>query len=236
MIPAYIVGTKDISEGVTLGPDDTLFSLNVDGTDYSITLPEGSYTPEELIKQINAGLTAQGAPLVASVEDDHIKISHTLAGEHTIDQVSGGAKDNIFFTERGQLEEKPGRYIKPNSQSGDHIVIKRQIFSSAYLGVNSICISRSKYANKALDRLSHAVDMVSEIRSEFGTMQNRLGYAINNNENMQENTQRAESSLRDTDMTKEMVNFAKCNILQQAGEAMLSQAHQAKERVLMLLQ
>ena len=32
MIPAYIVGTKDISEGVTLGPDDTLFSLNVDGT------------------------------------------------------------------------------------------------------------------------------------------------------------------------------------------------------------
>ncbi len=78
--------------------------------------------------------------------------------------------------------------------------------------------------------------MVSEIRSEFGTMQNRLGYAINNNENMQENTQRAESSLRDTDMTKEMVNFAKCNILQQAGEAMLSQAHQAKERVLMLLQ
>lgn len=236
MIPAYIVGTKDISEGVTLGPDDTLFSLNVDGTDYSITLPEGSYTPEELIKQINAGLTAQGAPLVASVEDDHIKISHTLAGEHTIDQVSGGAKDNIFFTERGQLEEKPGRYIKPNSQSGDHIVIKRQIFSSAYLGVNSICISRPKYANKALDRLSHAVDMVSEIRSEFGTMQNRLGYAINNNENMQENTQRAESSLRDTDMTKEIVNFAKCNILQQAGEAMLSQAHQAKERVLMLLQ
>ncbi len=236
VIPAYIAGTKDISQGVTLGPDDTLFSLNVDGTNYSITLPEGNYTPEELINQINDGFTAQGAPLVASMEDKHIKISHTHAGEHTIDQISGGAKDNIFFTERGELEKKPGRYIKPNSQSGDHIIIKRQVFNTAYLGINSICISRPKYANKALDRLSHAVDMVSEIRSDFGTMQNRLGYAINNNENMQENIQRAESSLRDADMTEEMLNFAKSNILQQAGEAMLAQAHQAKEQVLMLLQ
>ena len=54
------------------------------------------------------------------------------------------------------------------------------------------------------------------------------------NANTQENTQAAESRLRDADMAEEMVNYSKSSILEQAGQAMLAQANQSKQGVLSL--
>ncbi|MBC5681591.1 flagellin, partial [Lachnospira hominis (ex Liu et al. 2021)] len=51
-----------------------------------------------------------------------------------------------------------------------------------------------------------------------------------------ENTQAAESRIRDTDMASEMVEYSKNNILAQAGQSMLSQANQQTQGVLSLLQ
>ena len=45
----------------------------------------------------------------------------------------------------------------------------------------------------------------------------------------------AESRIRDVDMAKEMMEFTKQNILQQAATAMLAQANQAPQSVLQLL-
>jgi flagellin len=50
-----------------------------------------------------------------------------------------------------------------------------------------------------------------------------------------ENLQASESRIRDVDMAKEMMNFTKQNILQQAAQAMLAQANQAPQGVLQLL-
>lgn len=50
-----------------------------------------------------------------------------------------------------------------------------------------------------------------------------------------ENTTAAESQIRDTDMAKEMVAFAKGNILQQAGQSMLAQMNQINQGVLALI-
>ena len=45
----------------------------------------------------------------------------------------------------------------------------------------------------------------------------------------------SESRIRDVDMAKEMTNFTKLNILQQAGTSMLAQANQAPQNILSLL-
>jgi len=50
-----------------------------------------------------------------------------------------------------------------------------------------------------------------------------------------ENTQAAESRIRDTDMANEMVNFTKNQILAQASTAMLAQANSQSQNVLALL-
>jgi flagellin len=50
-----------------------------------------------------------------------------------------------------------------------------------------------------------------------------------------ENLQAAESRIRDVDMAKEMMNYTKLSILQQASTAMLAQANQSPQGVLQLL-
>jgi flagellin len=66
-------------------------------------------------------------------------------------------------------------------------------------------------------------------------VQNRLGHTLNSLSTYQENLVSAESRIRDVDMAKEMVEFTKSQILQQAGTSMLSQANQAPQSVLSLL-
>lgn len=76
---------------------------------------------------------------------------------------------------------------------------------------------------------------ISKGRSQLGAYQNRLEHTIANLDNSAENLQAAESRVRDVDMAKEMMNFSKNNILQQAAQAMLAQANQAPQGVLQLL-
>ncbi len=80
-----------------------------------------------------------------------------------------------------------------------------------------------------------AIEKVSAMRSTLGAVQNRLEHTIANLDTTAENTQAAESQLRDTDMAEEMVTYSKNNILAQAGQSMLAQANQSTQGVLSLL-
>ena len=86
-----------------------------------------------------------------------------------------------------------------------------------------------------LSNIDTAIVNVSAARSTLGSIQNRLEHAVNNISTLQENLQSSESRIRDVDMAKEMVNFTKLQILQQAGTAMLAQANQSSQGVLSLL-
>lgn len=88
---------------------------------------------------------------------------------------------------------------------------------------------------KDIVTLDKAIKKVSEQRSRLGAVQNRLEHTIKNLDNAAENTQAAESRVRDTDMAKEMSKFTKDNILTQAAQAMLAQANQLPQQVLALL-
>lgn len=90
-------------------------------------------------------------------------------------------------------------------------------------------------ANTLIDELDKAIEQVSTQRSKFGAYQNRLEHSIKNLDTSAENLQAAESRIRDVDMAKEMMEFTKNNILQQAAQAMLAQANQAPQGVLQLL-
>ena len=79
------------------------------------------------------------------------------------------------------------------------------------------------------------ISAVSAQRGSLGAIQNRLEHTIANVDNVVENTNAAESRIRDTDMADEMVNYSKNNILQQAGQAMLAQANQSTQGVLSIL-
>ena len=86
-----------------------------------------------------------------------------------------------------------------------------------------------------IEDIDAMIKNVSDARSTFGAVQNRLEHRLANLATYQENLVASESRIRDVDMASEMVNFTKLQILQQAGTSMLAQANQAPQGVLTLL-
>jgi flagellin len=99
----------------------------------------------------------------------------------------------------------------------------------------SVSAADTAFAAITLDNVDEAIKNVSNARSTFGAVQNRLEHRLNNLATYQENLVASESRIRDVDMASEMVNFTKLGILQQAGTSMLAQANQAPQNVLSLL-
>lgn len=100
---------------------------------------------------------------------------------------------------------------------------------------NALDVSTSTNAGNAVTVIQNAIDAVSAERSKLGASQNRLEHTINNLNVGAENLQAAESRIRDVDMAKEMMNFTKNNILNQAAQAMMAQSNQQPQAVLQLL-
>ncbi len=103
------------------------------------------------------------------------------------------------------------------------------------INISGVTCSSANTAKAAIDTIASAIQSLSKSRSYLGAMQNRLEHTIANLDNIVENTQAAESAVRDTDMATTMVKYANNNILAQAGQAMLAQANQANQGVLSLL-
>lgn len=108
--------------------------------------------------------------------------------------------------------------------------------STNALGISNLNLTTEESATNAIEEVGKALQVVSDYRSYFGAMQNRMEHTIANLDNVVENTQAAESRIRDTDMAKEMVNNTKLNVLEQAVTSMLAQANQSTQGVLSLLQ
>ncbi len=98
-----------------------------------------------------------------------------------------------------------------------------------------IAVATQSGADLAITLAGNAITTVSTQRAKLGAIQNRLEHTIKNLDTGAENLQASESRIRDVDMAKEMMNFTKQMILNQAAQAMLAQANQAPQGVLQLL-
>ncbi|WP_042065441.1 flagellin [Escherichia coli] len=86
---------------------------------------------------------------------------------------------------------------------------------------------------KALDA---AIAKVDKFRSSLGAVQNRLDSAVTNLNNTTTNLSEAQSRIQDADYATEVSNMSKAQIIQQAGNSVLSKANQVPQQVLSLLQ
>jgi flagellin len=77
---------------------------------------------------------------------------------------------------------------------------------------------------------------INEMRARIGALTNRLEHSISNTINQVNNTQAAESLVRDADFAQETARFTKNQILSQSATAMLAQANSQPNMILELLQ
>ena len=153
-----------------------------------------------------------------------------------INRVQQSTQFNTLNLLNGEFSAGKTLQVGAANSTAQEIKITISNMDAASLGIDSISMTDQPSAKSSISMITQAIAMVSKQRSALGAVQNRLEHTIANLDNVVENTTSAESAIRDTDMAKEMVEYSKNNILSQAGQAMLSQANQATQGVLSLLQ
>ncbi len=178
------------------------------------------------VQALNGGTVNGGIAITSSVTtpDAFGKSAATMTSVEEITlQVGARTKDAVNFS--FAYEQTSGM----GSLTADLDV------TSTGLGTDALDLSTQESANEAIDKIDHAINKVSMVRATFGSIQNRLEHKIENLTTTAENMTEAESTIRDTDMASEMMNYTKYNILQQAAQSMLAQANAQPQGVLQLL-
>ena len=103
------------------------------------------------------------------------------------------------------------------------------------LSISSVTVDSHSAAQTAISTLDDAIDTLNEARGKLGAFTNRLEYTAQNLATNVENTSASESRVRNVDVAQESSNLARNQILQQASQAMLSQANQSPQLALQLL-
>ena len=151
-----------------------------------------------------------------------------------IDRIQSTTQFNTMNLLDGTFQSKN---LQVGSLQGQSIQISISKMSASAIGVAAADIKMSTYsaAGASMTKIQSALDKVSTQRAKLGALQNRLEHTIKNLNTTSENTQAAESRIRDVDMASEMVTYSNTSILAQAGQSMLAQANQANQGVLSIL-
>ena len=198
-----------------------------------IQVAEGALNETHSILQRMNELATQAAnDTNTSVDRQSIKDEIKQLNEE-LDRISSTTQ----FNKRDLLTGGFSGKLQVGALEGQTMDVKISLAVSANgLKVSAVEVSTNAKAGVAMQSIQDAIESVSKQRSKLGAIQNRLEHTINNLDTNAENTQAAESRIRDTDMADEMVQYSKNNILSQAGQSMLTQANQQTQGVLSLLQ
>ena len=222
--------------------DPTEITLDFNGNDtYSFRISDGSATAvvnpfqytggntagsqDEIVSAINVALKTAGLDGVMKAEEvagsDKVKITHVLGNRITIegfDSIDSGT----ILVEGTSGAAGVATYLDDDTGATGKVI-------------KNLSISTTSGAQDALDVISRALEDINMQRAEFGAIENRLEYTINNLSNIATNTAAAKSRIEDADYAKESAKLAKTQVLQQAGTAILAQANMTSQQVLKLL-
>ena len=216
-----IAGTSSIDVSAHIGDSDAAFTIH-DTADNTITLTNGTITQTVTLSDTGA----------QTINFDKLGVKVTVDNAYD----DNSELNNVAFTCTNDTQ-----YIQvgTTNDSNDYIALTMGNMDTDqnYGGTSELSgwsISSVTDAQNALNSIDAAIAYVAEKRGDLGAIQNRLGYAAANLATTIENTQAAESTIRDVDMAAEMTSFTKNQILLQAGTAMLAQANMAPQQVLAL--
>ncbi len=220
-------------------------SKNIQNGVSFIQTTEGYLTETTDILQRVRELAVQSANGIYSDEDRmqiQVEVSQLVA---EVDRIASQAQFNGMNMLTGRFAAEGDAVMQ--FQIGANVDQNTRVFigtmTSEALGLKGaqggdeqISIATPDEANMTLAAIDSALTNVAKQRADLGAYQNRFEMAAKGVNIAAENTQAAESRIRDTDMASEMVEFTKNSILTQAGTAMLAQANSQSQTVLSLLQ
>jgi flagellin len=146
---------------------------------------------------------------------------------------------SVAMVSQGSLQFQIGANAGQSVQFSLGNMAASQLGTTAVAGLNlrNIDVTTAQGATNAISVVDQAIQQVSVLRAQMGAFQtNILNSAISSLGVSAQNLSSSESQIADTNVAQEVVNLTKNQILQQAGMSVLSQANQAPQQVLKLLQ
>ncbi|MCR5410241.1 MAG: hypothetical protein K6E90_04590 [Lachnospiraceae bacterium] len=126
--------------------------------------------------------------------------------------------------------------LQVGTEEGEVINASFPTMTVEAMGLAGIDLSSEESSHKAIDLVNDALNYVNSARSRLGAYQNRLENTSAFIDTYNEDITTSLSRIQDTDMAEEMIEFTNKQILTQAGISMLSQANEAPQQALQLLQ
>lgn len=217
---------------------------NIENAVSFIQTTEGYLTETTDILQRVRELAVQSANGIYSAEDRmqiQVEVSQLVA---EVDRIASQAQFNGMNMLTGAFAKDSDRVMQ--FQIGANMDQNTRVFigtmTAQALGLkgaqgseDTVTIADPEAANATLGSVDAALLTVTKQRADLGAYQNRFEMAAKGINIAAENTQAAESRIRDTDMASEIVEYTKNQILTQSGTAMLSQANSQSQNVLALL-
>ena len=205
-----------------------------------ITAKDGSgntvYTASGLngvtVEAAKAGVTSQIAGFTISITDNKGNVNKSAnaaldAFDESLRAANKSADNSIVL----QIGTKANQSIKVGLTDMKATALGLQGKDGSTLSVGT-----QVKANAAINVLDSAIQKALDQQTTIGSIESRLEYTQSNLTTASENVTSAESTIRDADMAKEMMNYTKNNVLMQAAQSMLAQANQSSSNVLSLLQ
>jgi flagellin len=207
--------------GVTGLESGKTYNVSTTGTDITIsaTLAGGRFS------ETVYAVTAPGTGTTKEVSFNSLGLTLKIN-----DHFSGASDGSIIANAATASNFQVGA----KNTNNDRIGVLIGSATSTTLGVSTDQMNTSAKAQLFMATIDTAIGKLNATRGDIGAAQNRLTYAAANLATTIENTQAAESVIRDVDMAAEMTSFTKNQILLQASTAMLAQANSAPQNVLSL--
>ena len=204
----------------------------------------GDITFELLDAEGNEFQERQGDNSVADIVNKEITISvsnfEELKGNALLD-----GNNTVKINIDGKTEDlKMDLQVGANTGDSEKLTVNIANMSTNALGLketdiddilNSDLTKGTEAAKSYIDKLDEALKTVNTNRASLGAYQNRLETAQSNLTTSSENLTAAESRIRDVDVAAEMMNLSKLNLINQAAQAMMTQAKSQPEGVMQLL-
>lgn len=155
----------------------------------------------------------------------------TTGSTRTVNTFYGLKKPN--FTNISTSSD--GLKIQLGPNSGNYMIIHRKRITTDVLATDTIKVTSSNQAQAGISIAEDALIFLSSERSRYGSYQNALERYSDFAQNSEENLTAAESRISDADMAKNVLKFAKNNILNQFLLKMFSQSNLCTNDILALL-
>ena len=242
--------------------DDLNSATSTDGTQHTYVKPteKGKNAEIKLIKGTQSGSDfGDQASYTTLTKESDLSASRSVDGRRIRISDIGGFQMDFLINEKEidkflkEKEKAGGGAIEPykyeieitdvgpmnlqiGANEGQQMTVRIDSIDTKKLYLDQVDMSTERGATRALEQLDEALATVSATRSNIGAYSNRLEHAIKSLDQTSENMNQAISRIQDSDIAKEMTEYTKYNVLQQASTSALSQANELPQTALQLLQ